>query len=432
MLARSFENLHMAASSLSKPALSQLSLALLLGALAMFGPFAIDSIFPAFGQIEREFAVSAAAMQQTIAVYMLAYGTASVLHGPMSDAYGRRVVLLVGIAVFVLASVGCALSSSLPQLLFFRAVQGVSSGVGIIVGRAIVRDLREGPDAQRLMSQISMIFTIAPAVAPIIGGWILGWADWPMIFWFLVVFSALLWLVVALILPESHPIDARVPVSLRSLWRGSTGMLRNRSFLLLSLTATFNFSALFLYISSAPAFVMGLLHMNEQQFGWFFAPTIGGMAMGAFLSGRTAGKVAPQRMVRIGFSVCLLATVSSLVYALSVDAVVYPWAVLPLMFNSMGIAIVFPIVTLAVIDLYPRQRGAASSMQTFISLMINAGIAGVLSPLVSHSAVWMALAAVGCCAIAITFWVLFNRHGHAPLHNPAAAEVAGLEPLDRL
>lgn len=398
----------------------------------MFGPFAIDSIFPAFGQIERAFAVSAAAMQQTIAVYMLAFGTASVLHGPLSDAYGRRRVLLTGIAVFVLASVGCALSTSLPQLLFFRALQGMSSGVGVIVGRAIVRDLHEGPEAQRLMSQISMIFTVAPAIAPMIGGWILGWSQWPMIFWFLVAFSALLWLVVAMILPESHPVEARIAVSLRSLWRGSTGMLRNRAFLLLSLTATFNFSALFLYISSAPAFVMDLLHMNEQQFGWFFAPTIGGMAIGAFLSGRTAGKVAPNRMVRIGFTVCLLATLSSLAYALSVEAVTYPWAVLPLMFNSMGIAIVFPIVTLAVIDLYPRQRGGASSMQTFVSLMINAGIAGVVSPLVSHSPVWLALTAVLCCLIAICFWMLFNRHGHPPLHNPAAAEVAELEPLDRL
>lgn len=422
----------MSASTASRAPLSQLSLALLLGALAMFGPFAIDSMFPAFGQIEREFAVSAAAMQQTIAVYMLAYGTASVLHGPISDAYGRRSVLLIGIAVFMLASVGCALSTSLPQLLFFRALQGVSSGVGIIVGRAIVRDLREGPDAQRLMSQISMIFTIAPAIAPMIGGWILGWGRWPMIFWFLVVFAALLWLVVALILPESHPREARVPVSLHSLWSSSTGMLRNRSFLLLSLTATFNFSALFLYISSAPAFVMDLLHMNEQQFGWFFAPTIGGMATGAFISGRTAGKVPPQRMVRIGFTVCLLATLSSLAYALVAETVVYPWAVLPLMFNSMGIAIVFPIVTLAVIDLYPRQRGGASSMQTFISLMINAGIAGLVSPLVSHSPVWLAATAVLCCLTAITFWRVFNRHGHAPLHTPAATEVAELEPLDRL
>lgn len=259
----------MSASSRSKPALSRRSLALLLGALAMFGPFAIDSVFPAFGQIERAFAVSAAAMQQTIAVYMLAFGTASVLHGPLSDAYGRRRVLLSGIAVFVLASVGCALSTSLPQLLFFRALQGMSSGVGTIVGRAIVRDLHEGPEAQRLMSQISMIFTVAPALAPMVGGWILGWSQWPMIFWFLVAFSALLWLVVAMILPESHPVEARVAVGLRSLWRGSTGMLRNRAFLLLSLTATFNFSALFLYIASAPALVMDLLHMNEQQFGWF-------------------------------------------------------------------------------------------------------------------------------------------------------------------
>ena len=112
--------------------------------------------------------------------------------------------------MFVLASVGCALSTSMPMLLVFRALQGLSAGVGMIVGRAVIRDVLQGDDAQRLMSQVSMIFGIAPAVAPIIGGWIVGWSQWQAIFWFLAVFAAVLWVVTACVLPETHPPEARM------------------------------------------------------------------------------------------------------------------------------------------------------------------------------------------------------------------------------
>lgn len=416
----------------SRPQVPPLRLALILGGLAMFGPFTIDSIFPAFGVIQRDFAISAAAMQQSISVYLFAYALASVIHGPMSDAWGRKPVLLAGIAVFVLASVGCALSDSLGELLLWRALQGMSSGVGIIVGRAIVRDLREGPAAQQLMSHISMIFTIAPAIAPIIGGWILGWSNWQMIFWFLVAFALVLLLVTALALPETHPRPLRVPLSLRSLWTTSTAMLGNRTFVVLSLIGTLNFGALFIYISSAPVFVMQHLGMNEQQFGWFFAPAIGGMAIGAFLSGRSAGRISARRAAGMGFAICLFATLAGLVYALSVEQPTFPWAVLPIALNSLGVALVFPIVTLAILDLYPRHRGAASSMQSFISLLINAGVAGLVSPLVSASPLGLAATALGACLMATGLWLYYLRQSRHVLHLPSAEEAAALEPTDRL
>lgn len=416
----------------TRPQVPQLRLALILGGLAMFGPFTIDSIFPAFGVIQRDFAITAAAMQQSISVYLLAYALASVIHGPLSDAYGRKPVLLVGIAVFLLASVGCALSSGLTELLLWRALQGVSSGAGIIVGRAIVRDLREGPDAQRLMSHISMIFTIAPAIAPIVGGWILGWSNWQMIFWFLVLFAAVLMLVTAFALPETHPPLLRVPLSMRSLWTTSAAMLGNRTFMILTLIGTLNFGALFIYIASAPVFVMQHLGLNEQQFGWFFAPAVGGMAFGAFLSGRSAGRLSARRAASIGFVICLLATLAGVTYAALAETPRFPWAVLPIAVNAVGVALVFPIVTLAILDLYPRHRGAASSMQSFVSLLINAGVAGLLSPLVSASVLGLALIALTGCVLALALWLLYLRQSRHVLHAPLPGEAAGLEPTDRL
>ena len=211
-------------------AVSTRRMAVLLGGLAMFGPFSIDTIFPAFPQMAVQLGADKIAMQQTISVYLLAYALMSIVHGPLSDAVGRRRVILGGLMVFTLASVGCALSTDLKTLLLFRALQGLSAGVGLIVGRAAIRDLYQGDDAQRLMSQVSMIFGIAPAIAPIVGGWILGWGDWPVIFWFLAGFSVLLLLSTALWLPETHPREARVALVPRRMLRDYVYIFLNPRF----------------------------------------------------------------------------------------------------------------------------------------------------------------------------------------------------------
>src|SRR3546814_3355182 len=165
-----------------------------------------------------------------------------------SDLIGRRKVIIGGLAVFTLASVGCALSSDLPTLLAFRALQGLSAGVGLIVGRALIRDVLHGDDAQRLMSQVSMIFGVAPAIAPIIGGWILGWGHWTAIFWFLVGFALLLLLGVSVGLPERHPPHLRLSLAPRRLVRAYWAVFANHRFQRLGAQGAFPLSSLFLYI----------------------------------------------------------------------------------------------------------------------------------------------------------------------------------------
>ncbi|MGN7724665.1 multidrug effflux MFS transporter [Luteimonas sp. 22616] len=406
-------------------------LAFLLGGLAMFGPFSIDTIFPAFEHIGAELDADKVAMQQTISVYLIAYALMSVVHGPLSDAIGRRKVIIGGLAVFTLASVGCALSRDLPTLLAFRALQGLSAGVGLIVGRALIRDVLHGDDAQRLMSQVSMIFGVAPAIAPIIGGWILGWGHWSAIFWFLVGFSLLLLLAVSVALPETHPVEMRLSLAPKRLLRDYWAIFVNPRFQRLAASGTFNFSALFLYIASAPAFVMDLMRLNERQFGWFFIPMIGGMMLGAFTSGRMAGKISGARLANIGFICCGVGAVVNVAYNLFVPVPSIPWGVLPMAIGSFGIALVFPILTLAVLDMYPRQRGSASSLQAFTSLVMNAIVAGVLSPLLSHKGLHLAL---GSAVFALLGWVFWRwEMGLAGRHVPECTpDAAALEPTERL
>lgn len=396
----------------------------------MFGPFSIDTIFPAFAQIGAQLGADKVAMQQTISVYLLAYAAMSLVHGPLSDAIGRKRVILGGLAVFTLASAGCALAQTLPQLLAFRALQGLSAGVGLIVGRAVVRDVLHGDDAQRLMSQVSMVFGIAPAIAPVIGGWILGWERWPAIFWFLVAFSLLLMAATWLALPETHPRDARLPLKAAPLARAYAEIARNPRFLRLAAAGALNFGALFLYIASAPAFVVDLLRLNERQFGWFFIPMIGGMMLGAFVSGRAAGRIGGARLANIGFACCGAAAVANIGYGLLVPVPSVPWAVLPTSLNAFGVALVFPILTLAILDMYPRQRGSASSLQAFGGLVSNAVVAGVLSPLLSQRALHLAL---GAAAFTLAGWLFWRWESAAGTPAPRCPrDPAALEPLGEL
>jgi MFS transporter, DHA1 family, multidrug resistance protein len=383
---------------------SRARLALILGGLAMIGPFSIDTMFPAFPQIGQQFGADKVALQQTISAYLFAYALMSLVHGPLSDAIGRKRVILGGLMMFTLASIGCALSTSLPMLLAFRALQGMSAGVGLIVGRAAIRDVFQGPYAQKLMSQVSMIFGIAPALAPIIGGWILGWERWPSIFWFLVLFSLLLLTATWIGLPETHPPEARFRPAPKQLLRNHGYIFLNRRFQRFAAAGGFNFAALFLYISSAPAFVLDHLKLQQDQFGWFFVPTIAGMVLGSFLSGRAAGRMSGTRLAGIGFAICGLAAALNITYNLLVPQPSMPWAVVPMAINAMGIAMVFPILTLAILDMYPRQRGAASSLQAFTSLMLQSAVAGLFSPMLSHRPMWLALGAASCTLIGFLFW----------------------------
>jgi DHA1 family bicyclomycin/chloramphenicol resistance-like MFS transporter len=145
-------------------------LALLLAALATIGPFSIDTYLPSFPAIATDLHVTPLHMQQTLSVYLLGFAVMTLFHGTLSDSCGRRPIVLANLLLFALASVGCALAATFEQLLAFRGVQGLSAGAGIVVGRAIIRDTLQGHAAQRLMSLVTMLFGIAPAVAPVIGG----------------------------------------------------------------------------------------------------------------------------------------------------------------------------------------------------------------------------------------------------------------------
>ena len=380
------------------------ALAVLLALLGMLGPFSIDTYIPAFSGIARSLGATPVLMQQTLSAYLFGFALLNLFHGALSDSLGRRPVILAGIGLFALASVGCALSQSIGQLVSFRALQGMSAGAGMVVSRAIIRDMFPPADAQRVMSQVTIYFGVAPAVAPMVGGWLFVSVDWHAIFWFLALISAALWWAVWRALPETLHHTQRQPVQVGPLLRGYWQMMRNPHFMMLALASGIPFNGMFLYVLSAPVWLGEILQLQPTQFFWFFIMSVSGIMLGAWLSGRLAGRIKPKHQIRRGFVIMLGTSLANV--ALNLFAAPHPfWAMLTVSIFSFGWALMVPVVTLMVLDLVPERRGMASSVQAFIGSMANGLVAGLIAPLVMHSAVGLALTSIGMLSIGIAAWI---------------------------
>lgn len=382
---------------------------LVLAGLTMVGPFTIDTAFPAFGRLQSEFGVGAEATQQLVSVYLLAFAVMSLFHGPLSDALGRRPVIFGGLTVYALASVGCALAPSMGALLAFRTLQGLSAGGGVIIGRVVVRDLYEGAEAQRLMSRVVMIFGIAPAVAPIVGGWLLQVGSWRVIFWFLAAFALLVVGVVALVLPETHPVEERTALRLRPMLGDLGTVVRDVRWHRIAWAGAFTFSGYFLYIGAAAIVVVDLLGQGETDFWMLFVPLIAGMVTGSWASGRAAGRVTTRRIVGAGLAVATVGAALNVALSLWPPTSGLPYAVLGPALMGVGVGACYPVLQLVPLDLFPHARGAAASATTVTSLILNGLAAGLLAPLATRSLTMMALTSLLLVLVGAGFWIWHLR-----------------------
>ena len=378
-------------------------LAALLACLGMLGPFSIDTYLPAFTGIAASLGATPVQMQQTLSAYLLGFAVMNLFHGALADSFGRRPIVLGGVALFTLASVGCALSQSIGALVFFRAVQGMSAGAGMVVSRAIIRDLFPPSEAQRVMSQVTIYFGVAPAIAPIVGGFLFVHMGWHSIFWFLVGVGVLLWTTMWRMLPETlHPTQVQ-PFGVMNLLKGYWQMSSSPKFIALAFASGVPFNGMFLYVLSAPVFLGDLLGLGPTEFFWFFLSTISGIMGGAWWSGRLAGRLPPHRQIRRGFRI--MGAVSVLNVAL--NFVLPPhagWAIPLIALFAFGWALMVPVVTLLVLDQAPDRRGMASSLQACIGSVANALVAGAIAPLVMHSTRSLAVASLLMMGIGVVAW----------------------------
>jgi DHA1 family bicyclomycin/chloramphenicol resistance-like MFS transporter len=388
------------------------SLAILLAALAMLGPFSIDTYLPAFPSIEASLDAAPIEVQQTLSVYMLAFGFMTLWHGAVSDAFGRRNVILVSLAVFSIASLGCAAVHSIEYLWAFRILQGLSAGAGIVVGRAMIRDLYSGAAAARLLSLVTMIFSIAPAIAPILGGWIVTLANWRTIFLLLCALAVTLLVVCYRSLPETLPVAGRRPFSPELLARSYYRVFSSPLFQLKAGSVAFIFAGLFLYVASAPMLITQHLQLGPGQFGWQFIPTVAGIFLGALTANRLAGRITVSRHVHFGFVLIVGAALGNVLYHAILPPAL-PWTVLPLFFYAFGMSVVLPVITLLIMDLYPEMRGLVASCQSFTQMMLAAWVGGILSPMLSYDVFTLAAGQLACALIALGLWFAGRSYHYA-------------------
>ncbi len=380
------------------------TLAFLLACLGMLGPFSIDTYLPAFAGIAASIGATPVEMQQTLSAYLFGFAVMNLFHGALADSLGRRPVVLWGVALFTIASAGCALADSIASLVFWRAVQGMSAGAGIVVSRAVIRDMFKPADAQRVMSQVTIYFGLAPAVAPMVGGFLFIHADWHSIFWFLTAIGALLWLANYKLLPETLHRSQKQSIRVSNLMRGYWQLGSNPRFLMLALASGIPFNGMFLYVLSAPVFLGEHLKLGPGQFYWFFCLSIAGIMSGAWLSGRLAGRIDPKDQIRYGFVIMGTISLVNVAANLLFTAEAW-WAMWPIAIFSFGWSLMVPVVTLMVLDLVPSRRGMASSVQAFIGSMANGLVAGVIAPLVMHSAPMLALTSLAMMSVGVFAWL---------------------------
>lgn len=389
--------------------MSNTALTLVLALLTMVGPLGIDTYLPSFPAIAREFGVTALVIQQTLSVYMFGLAVMTLFYGTLSDSFGRRPVMLASLGLFAIASLACAFAPNAQALIGLRLLQGLAAAAGMVIARAMVQDRFKGAEAQRTMALMTMVFGLAPAIAPLIGGWLQSALGWRSVFVFLAIFSGGLLAAGWKALPETLPASQRTPFHLGVIVGNYARVLQHRRFMLKALAIALVFCGLPLYVGSASAFVMDILHKPETAFGWLFFPIVGGLMTGSALASKLARRVSTHRMIRDGFALMTLA-VSLGVAGNVLWAPALPWVVLPLALYTFGLAIATPGMTIRTLDLFPKLIGMAASMQGFMLMLLFSVVTGFVAPLLFDSALKLAVGhAVGVVAGMVLWWVVASK-----------------------
>ena len=390
------------------------ALTLMLAGLAMLGPFCIDTYLPSFAAISRDFGVPAVYVQQTLSAYLLCFAGMMLFHGTLSDSFGRRPVIIVSLMVFTAASVGAAMATSIGGLIVFRALQGLSAGAGTVVGRAMIRDRLSGPEAQKMLSDVTIVFAVAPAIAPILGGWLQIWFGWRSVFAFLAIVGLLLALVCWRALPESLPVCQRQSFHTRQILGNYWTAVRHPQFLLLAFAMAFASIGFFVYIASAPHFVPHVLGLPATSYGWLFIPLVSGMVSGATVAGRLAHRREPAQLIRAGFGLMTGAALLNLGYNLLFPATV-PWAVMPLFLYTFGVSLASPSIMVLTLNVFPAMRGLAASLQAFVQMLLFSLVAAVVAPMVGESGLRLAVFLAACIGSSLVCLFALSRMRHPAL-----------------
>jgi len=386
-----------------------LPLSLIVAALATLAPFTIDTYLPSFPDIGAELAASHAQMQQTLSLYLFAAAFSTLIYGPLSDSFGRRRVIMVALAIYTVASLGCIYAANIHELILLRVGQGLSASAGMVVGRAMIRDVYHGPEAQRVMARVMLLFGLAPAFAPIIGGWLHDLFGWRAVFLFLALVALALLAMVLFGTRETLDREKRHSIHPVAVARAYGMALSSGHFLALVFCFALMFGAFFIYVAGAPTVIYIFLGLGVNDFWMLFVPSVAAIMLGSQVSGMLAGRLSPPRTVGIGYGLMLTAAVLNLGQSLLLAPAIWN-VVAPLALYVFGMALSMPNINLMALDCFPHNRGMASAMQSFVQMTFTSLVVGALVPLVVTSLPSMTTAMLALNLVGYLLWQWLKRH----------------------
>jgi DHA1 family bicyclomycin/chloramphenicol resistance-like MFS transporter len=382
-------------------------LAGILGLLAAFGPLSIDMYLPAFPEIGESLGGGMQGVQLTLAAYFIGMAMGQLLHGPLSDRLGRRRPLFAGLVVYILASAACALATSMDALIALRLLQALAGCAGMVISRAVVRDVSDVLDPVRLMGRLMLVMGLAPIMAPLLGGYVSAWFGWRAIFWFLALVGLAALLLCLFLLPESLPEERRRRVSFLEVLRGYGGLVVNGRFMGVALASGFAISGMFAYIAGSPFVFITLNGVEPAHYGWLFGGAAAGFVAVSQVSARLATRLGRERL----FDVTIAAIAASGLALVALTALHGPFAAQYAMIfvyvSLLGIAL--PVGTVISITPFPHMAGTASALLGTLQFGMGALAGAVLSLLHDGTALPMSLTIGLAGAAALVVRLLLRR-----------------------
>lgn len=384
-----------------------LGLVVIIGALSAFGPLSIDMYLPGLPSLTQDLGGTNWQVQLTLTACLLGLAAGQIIAGPLSDALGRRRPLLIGLFAYMAASLLCAVAPSVPVLILLRLVQGLAGAAGIVIARAIVRDLYSGPDVARFFALTMAINGLAPILAPVIGGQLLNFTSWRGVFLVLMAFGAILLVAAALSLGESLPLERRHTGGIGATLGTFRTLLADRHFVGYALASGLGFAAMFAYISGSPFVLEDIYGASPQLFSLIFAANALGIVITSQISGRLVQKVNPRKLLAIGLTGSLTGGLLLLVVVITNVGLV---GVLPAFFlvvASMGF--IAPNATALALADHPRIAGSASGLTGVIQFVLGAAVTPLVGLGGNHTALPMAIAMALAGAGAFLLFSLLTR-----------------------
>ena len=379
-----------------------LAMTAVLAMLTALGPLSTDFYLPSLPDIVRVMETDVAGAQATLSAFLFGFAGGQILWGPLSDRLGRRPVLLVGLGIFVVATLACALAPSIEALTIARAVQALGASGPIVLGRAMVRDLYEGPRAGRELARMGMIMGLVPAIAPVLGGVLQQAFGWRSTFVASLAFAAALIGVVILILPETIRNRSREPLSLMAIIRGFGTLLQNRAFRVYVGLTSLAYGGLFAFISGSSFVLIGIYGLTPVQYGLSFGFGVLGFILGTILAQRLVGRRGMDGVIALG--VQCLAGGGLLMLLCVLTGFAGPFGVIvPMALYACGVGLVMPQSQASAMMPFPDRAGAASSFTGLCQMLFSACVGLLVGQALKNGALPLPLvmSAIGVAALVL-------------------------------